>query len=138
MPLILIHSPLGISREHRLQETTTLGRNHACSITLEDMLASRVHALITRIADQWWLLDCDSTNGTYLNGTRIFEAQRLYDGDSINLCAYRCTFSDTIIRGVDAYTEDMQKPSKRVKPIDRSSCFAQSALFDSSSSDHGS
>jgi pSer/pThr/pTyr-binding forkhead associated (FHA) protein len=38
---------------------------------LEDKLASRRHAVIQKIKDEYFLEDLDSTNGTLVNGQRI-------------------------------------------------------------------
>jgi pSer/pThr/pTyr-binding forkhead associated (FHA) protein len=52
---------------HRL----TLGRDPKSSITLEDKLASREHAVIQKIREDFFIQDLHSTNGTFVNGTRI-------------------------------------------------------------------
>ena len=52
---------------HRL----TLGRDAKNSIALEDKLASREHAVIQKIKDDFYIQDMHSTNGTFVNGKRI-------------------------------------------------------------------
>jgi pSer/pThr/pTyr-binding forkhead associated (FHA) protein len=69
---------------HRL----TLGRDPKCSISLEDKLASREHAVIQKIKDDFFIQDLHSTNGTFVNGTRI------PPGDYVRL-----RLSDTILIG---------------------------------------
>jgi len=49
----------------------TIGRDPANSITLEDMLASRFHAVVQKVRNEYFVEDLDSTNGTYVNGERI-------------------------------------------------------------------
>jgi len=61
---------------------TTLGRK---VINANDELMSRKHARIFRQGQQFWLMDCESTNGTYLNGRRIFDRVLLQSGDEIRL-----------------------------------------------------
>ncbi len=71
------------------EETTLIGRNPDCTITLgADTEASRHHAqvrLSTNIngLHQYWLSDLGSTNGTHLNGKRLAPHQEtlLRDGD---------------------------------------------------------
>jgi len=52
-----------------------------------DRLISRQHARIIRRGQNLWLEDLNSTNGTYLNGQRIFEPVLLRAGDEIRLGA---------------------------------------------------
>ena len=49
----------------------TIGRDRDCSITLEDKLASRKHAVIQKIRDEYFIQDLQSTNGTFINGKKI-------------------------------------------------------------------
>jgi len=49
----------------------TIGRDAKSSITLEDKLVSREHAVIQKIKDDFFIQDLHSTNGTYVNGKRI-------------------------------------------------------------------
>ena len=52
---------------HRL----TIGRDSKNSIALDDKLASREHAVIQKIKDDFYIQDLHSTNGTFVNGERI-------------------------------------------------------------------
>ena len=49
----------------------SLGRDKGNDIMLEDKLASRRHAVIQKIKDEYFLEDLGSTNGTLVNGQRI-------------------------------------------------------------------
>ncbi|MBN1835249.1 MAG: FHA domain-containing protein [Spirochaetales bacterium] len=49
----------------------TIGRDPTNSITLDDMLASRFHAVVQKVRNDYFVEDLDSTNGTYVNGQRI-------------------------------------------------------------------
>lgn len=69
---------------HRL----TIGRDPKSSITLDDKLVSREHAVIQKIKDDFYIQDQHSTNGTFVNGTRI------PPGDYVRL-----RLSDTILIG---------------------------------------
>ncbi|SNC65126.1 Forkhead associated (FHA) domain, binds pSer, pThr, pTyr [Kytococcus aerolatus] len=78
---------------HRLeQDTTTLGRDVGCDITLADPGTSRRHAEITVSADgsDVSLRDLGSTNGTYLDGQLVRNA-RLADGDVVVMGRTRVT-----------------------------------------------
>ena len=58
-----------------------IGRAPDCDCILEDNTVSARHSLITYQRGQWWLRDTGSTNGTFLNDTRLEEAAVLRDGD---------------------------------------------------------
>jgi serine/threonine protein kinase len=51
----------------------------------QDLLISREHARIINQEGYFWLEDLNSTNGTYLNGQRIFEPVLLRTGDHIQI-----------------------------------------------------
>ena len=47
--------------------TVTIGRKDENDLCLRnDTFVSRTHAKLHLKADQWWLEDCDSTNGTFV------------------------------------------------------------------------
>jgi len=66
------------------QDFVTLGRSANNDITLPDERASRHHARIERRADGLYLIDTQSTNGTYVGGQRIV-IQRLQPGDEVRI-----------------------------------------------------
>ncbi len=51
-----------------------IGRGTECTVTLNDPLCSRVHAVVRRDDDRWHIRDADSRNGTFVNGQRIDDA----------------------------------------------------------------
>src|SRR5688572_3845262 len=59
-----------------------IGRGLDCQIVVTDPLSSRVHAIVGRHADGWWVRDAGSRNGTYLDEQKIDDA-RLTDGCTI-------------------------------------------------------
>lgn len=68
----------------RLEENFSIGRGDQNDFALADQLASRKHAVIQRQnADEFWLVDYGSRNGTYLNGRRLAQPARLVNGDLI-------------------------------------------------------
>ncbi len=46
----------------------TIGRSTENDVVIDSKLASRFHAIIQKIKDDYFLKDLDSTNGTLLNG----------------------------------------------------------------------
>jgi len=73
----------------------TIGRNPDCTIVVDDKLASRVHAEIQKIKEDYFLKDNKSTNGTLLNGHRIPDDKyvRLNPGDKITIGAAVLVFA---------------------------------------------
>ena len=76
-------------RETFAGDAVTVGRHPDNDLALHpdlDRDVSARHAEVRRATDGTWLLaDRGSTNGTYLNGTRIAAPERLRDGDVIGL-----------------------------------------------------
>ena len=68
----------------------TIGKNSSCTVVYADPEVSRMHAQINFNGDQITIKDINSTNGTYLNGSRIQSGQfcMLNLGDNV-------TFSNT-------------------------------------------
>ena len=65
----------------------TIGRSSDNNIVIDNKLASRHHAVIQKIKDQYFLKDEGSTNGTLLNGTSIPKDKyvKLSPGDRITI-----------------------------------------------------
>jgi pSer/pThr/pTyr-binding forkhead associated (FHA) protein len=63
----------------------TIGRGPSADVGLPwDSLVSNVHAELTRIADDWAVVDDGlSANGTFVNGERVERRRRLRDGDEL-------------------------------------------------------
>jgi len=61
---------------------TVIGRSLQSDIPVGDPAASRAHAELRRVGDNYYLFDSESTNGTFLNGERVEEAV-LAEGDVI-------------------------------------------------------
>jgi biotin carboxyl carrier protein len=66
--------------------TFTIGRldEHDLCLSNEPGV-SKTHAKIVAQGDRYVLVDCESRNGTILNGTNIQKAE-IYDGDEIRIC----------------------------------------------------
>lgn len=76
-----------------LGKTCSLGRSRSNDIVLKDEKISRRHALIhTQDKNEYWLVDFGSSNGTLLNGRRVFQPTRLRDQDRIELADYAIRF----------------------------------------------
>ena len=62
------------SDERRFTGTFRIGRDPACDLSITEQVVSKVHAEVRCEEGQWWLVDLQSRNGTYLNGERIERA----------------------------------------------------------------
>jgi signal transduction histidine kinase len=72
-----------------------MGRDVHCEIHLDDTETSRIHAEICFVDGNYILRDLDSSNGTFVNGTRIAEHQ-LLQGDRIQIGRQLMLFKLTI------------------------------------------
>jgi pSer/pThr/pTyr-binding forkhead associated (FHA) protein len=64
----------------------TVGRGGQNDLVLDgDEFASARHARIEVRGDGAWVQDLESTNGTFVNGSRVAGAQRLDDGDVLRV-----------------------------------------------------
>jgi hypothetical protein len=64
----------------------TIGRagDNALSLSKDDY-ASAHHARVEAARDGVWIVDLDSTNGTWVNGERLGGRRRLHRGDTIRI-----------------------------------------------------
>jgi FHA domain-containing protein/zinc ribbon protein len=72
-------------------ERLTIGRRPDSDIFLDDVTVSRDHAVLVRRGSGYFLDDCGSLNGTYVNRRRI-ESHRLTDGDELQVGKYKLAY----------------------------------------------
>jgi len=85
--LIVITSPSSssVGRMYRVtKDEVILGRGIQSDILVDDDGVSRYHSKIVLRGDKRWLVDLDSTNGTFCNGAKVKE-QALGEGDKIQM-----------------------------------------------------
>jgi FHA domain len=76
-------------------DRATLGRAAENVVALEDdPLVSHLHAVLERFSAGWCVTDLGSSNGTWVNGERIWSAHRLGHGDEIRVGQTRLIFRD--------------------------------------------
>jgi pSer/pThr/pTyr-binding forkhead associated (FHA) protein len=96
----------------------TIGKGADNKISLSgDPTVSRLHAVIERFDTGWCVSDLGSSNGTYLNGERIWAAQRLRNADEIRVGRTRLLFRDAADLGRTVTETDEGAP--RLTPRER-------------------
>ena len=81
-----------------------IGRTEDNDVTIPNSYVSRHHILLFRNGDATILVDLNSTNGTFVNSTRVYN-HRLAHDDEITIdmhsmfVSYRITFSDPSMAG---------------------------------------
>jgi len=79
----------------------TIGRSSENDLSLVEKAVSRYHCRIDYDGEFYWLADCDSHNGTHVNGRKITKCL-LYDGDVVKVGHVRLAFLMPEQEGKDA------------------------------------
>ncbi|WP_122900367.1 FHA domain-containing protein [Acinetobacter sp. B51(2017)] len=76
-------------QEISIDRDMLVGRHQAADIVLQSSEISRKHAAFLRVEDALWLQDLASSNGTFVNDTRISEQVLLKDGDIVQFASLK-------------------------------------------------
>ena len=93
--------------------TINIGRKLSNHLVIDDPRISRLHAQIRVIDNEYYLVDLNSTGGTFVNDERISHAH-MYGGDKISFAGYEVHFVMET-GGLVERTEDSTAPSKTGK-----------------------
>jgi pSer/pThr/pTyr-binding forkhead associated (FHA) protein len=93
---------VGTNREIVLKSETTLGRHADCDVLLTEGHASRRHAKVLLTPDGAWVEDLGSSNGTFINGSRITGRVRIASGDRLRF---------------DVEEYDFRMPARAMQPM---------------------
>lgn len=75
------------------QKIWIIGRDRRLALRLRDQWISRHHAALQYVEKEgFYLIDLNSTNGTFVNGEPVFHRQLLKDGDQIRLGSLTISF----------------------------------------------
>jgi len=86
--LTVVASPGGepaVGAVFALDAITTLGRDVNNAIVIDDEFVSSSHAALTYRGRAWYVEDLGSTNGTFVNGSRVDALAPLAFGDEIQV-----------------------------------------------------
>ena len=65
-----------------------VGRHSGSNLQLAHATVSGRHAEIVNDGDGWWIVDCESTNGTFVNGYRVEARARVEVGDLVHFANF--------------------------------------------------
>ncbi len=85
----------GVRRMDLSGQRVTVGKGPGNDIVLDDARVSRLHGSLEKFAEGWCVSDLGSSNGTFVNGERIWGAHRLRHGDEIRVGQTRLLFRST-------------------------------------------
>lgn len=89
VPMLVMLEPAA-ARYPLVAHRLTIGRDPENDVVIPDRRVSRHHAEVVQIGSDFVLRDCESKNGTFVNGERVVGERRLQDGDEIQvaLCCH--------------------------------------------------
>jgi pSer/pThr/pTyr-binding forkhead associated (FHA) protein len=85
----------GLMKGQRFELTAPLshvGRGEHNDVPVLDDSVSESHAKVQRRDEAWWVIDMDSTNGTYVAGERVFGETRLTNGADVRFGGVKMSF----------------------------------------------
>ncbi len=96
MPKLIVNPTSSARREIKLARTLlSIGRDPSNDLVLPDAMVSRRHAVIECRGNQYYLRDCNSSNGSVVNGDKISE-RSLRDGDLVAIGTARLLYREEL------------------------------------------
>ena len=83
--LVVTHGALAGTRIALADQPVLLGRADSCTLVIDDDYASNQHARLSPHGSDWFLEDLGSTNGTYLDRTRVTTPVKVAAGTPIRI-----------------------------------------------------
>lgn len=98
--ILVVRSPRGPQRSYAINPEHVVAVGRAAkvnSITLDDPSASAQHFKIVPKGEDFYVVDLDSSNGTFVNGERV-RVHKLHNGDTIMAGQVECQFRTQLVR----------------------------------------
>lgn len=83
--LQVVDPPEARGQVYEIHDELTLGRGDGCSVHLDDTFVSQRHARVFRHDDRYFVEDLGSTNGTFLNRSKVSSPAVLHRGDRLQV-----------------------------------------------------
>lgn len=108
-PHLVLYLPEGIVHFWlQNQQNWRIGRSKDCDIVLFDQCVSRYHAAIQLLEPgEFYLVDLNSYNGSFINERRVREISRLHSGDRLSFGQVELEFYDGLTQAVVTNAEVM-------------------------------
>ena len=131
MPRLTIRAETGESISHDLvDENYTIGRSPENTIRLDDVSVSGRHAELLLVAENCFLKDLDSTNGTIVNGQPVTDVQ-LRPGDRIQFGKVEACFECDVAGGAQPLPHLEEVEARPAELSARPADFANASPFPS-------
>ena len=66
-------------------DTVTIGRGDGAEFKIDEESLSPVHSILTKEPEGYFILDLNSTRGTFIGDSRVVVKQQIHDGDILLL-----------------------------------------------------
>lgn len=100
-------------------QTTVIGRDESCDIVISLPYMSAKHAKISYVNGSYYLSDCNSRAGTFLNGQQVKSSTLLREKDYISLCDCNYFFlGDKLLYARHDRGEELEQ-LRHIHPADR-------------------
>ena len=100
-------------------DRVTVGKDEQNDLVVDaDPMVSRLHAVLERFPAGWCVTDLGSSNGTFLNGERIWAQQRLRHGDEVRVGRTRLLFRNSSDVGHTVTTAEAKSPALTAREHD--------------------
>jgi pSer/pThr/pTyr-binding forkhead associated (FHA) protein len=117
-PRIEVISGVRSWRVELAADRSTIGKATEHDIAVDDATANGLHAVLERFAAGWCVTDLGSSNGTWVNGERIWASRRLRHGDEIRIGQTQLVFRDPLAPAGAATEVEQAPPSLTTRERD--------------------